>query len=330
MGAPPPQRSAGGSSGAGERHAEERCGSSPPCYSPHCLLPSWCRCAARPPAVEECTDTPASPAGCPGGRQPGGATRGAGSAPYRGRRRGAKKSLFAPGARWLVFTDLVLLPGAANAASQRPERWRSCASSHLVVYEFTQTCAVMAGTCCLCVAALLRVAIVPAASLPVAVKGRHWKTLSSLLFNTLYVSTHVPRGYRCGRGPWRRLASRAGNSRSAPPLGALAPYPKSSCRTKSVHLVFRIFGTHRLGPFKVVGRAPTAEFRQLERHNVDRPESVGLPAECRAKRWWHGPTGHFFTKTRNKNLFSTATEPISTRPPWLQPATPPSRLYSRV
>ena len=36
------------------------------------------RCAARPPAVEECADAPTRPAGCPGGRQPGGATRGAG------------------------------------------------------------------------------------------------------------------------------------------------------------------------------------------------------------------------------------------------------------
>ena len=32
--------------------------------------------------------------------------------------------------------------------------------------------------------------------------------------------------------------------------------------------------------------APAAEFRQQERHNVDRPDGVGLPAECRAKRWW--------------------------------------------
>ena len=39
---------------------------------------------------------------------------------------------------------------------------------------------------------------------------------------------------------------------------------------------------------------------------------------------WHAPRGHFFTKTRNKYLFSTA------RPPRLQPAKPPSRLYSRV
>ena len=36
------------------------------------------RCAARPPAVEECADAPIRPARCPGGRQPGGATRGAG------------------------------------------------------------------------------------------------------------------------------------------------------------------------------------------------------------------------------------------------------------
>ena len=35
-------------------------------------------CAARAPAVEECTDAPTSSAGCPGGRQPGEATRGAG------------------------------------------------------------------------------------------------------------------------------------------------------------------------------------------------------------------------------------------------------------
>ena len=90
------------------------------------------RCAARPPVVQECTDAPTSPAGCPGGHQPWGATRGRGSARCRGRRRGAKKSLFAPGARWLVSTGLALLPGAANAASLKPRRGRSCALSRLV------------------------------------------------------------------------------------------------------------------------------------------------------------------------------------------------------
>ena len=154
-----------------------------------------------------------------------------GSARCRGRQRGAKKSLFAPGARWLVSTGLALLPGAANVASLKPGRWRSCASSRLVNLEFTRTCTIMAGTCCLCVAAILRVAVVLAASLPVAVKGRCCKTLFLSTFNTLFVSTHVPRGCRGGRSPWRRLAplaSRAGNSRSSPPQGALAPYPKSN------------------------------------------------------------------------------------------------------
>ena len=40
-----------------------------------------------------------------------------GSARCRGRRRGAKKSLFAPDARWLLFKDLTLLLGTANTAS---------------------------------------------------------------------------------------------------------------------------------------------------------------------------------------------------------------------
>ena len=95
-----------------------------------------------------------------------------GSARCRGRRRGVKKSLFAPDARWLVSTDLALLPGAANVASLKPGRWRSCALSRLVTHEFTQSCAVMAGTCSLCVAALQRVAVVLAALLPEALKGR--------------------------------------------------------------------------------------------------------------------------------------------------------------
>ena len=57
-----------------------------------------------------------------------------GSARCRGRRRGAKKLLFAPDARWLVSTDLTLLPGAANTASLKPRRGRSCASSRLVIH----------------------------------------------------------------------------------------------------------------------------------------------------------------------------------------------------
>ena len=36
------------------------------------------RCAARPPAVEECKDVPTRPAGCPRGHQPWGTTRGMG------------------------------------------------------------------------------------------------------------------------------------------------------------------------------------------------------------------------------------------------------------
>ena len=36
------------------------------------------RCVARSPAVEDCADAPIRLAGCPGGRQPGGATRGVG------------------------------------------------------------------------------------------------------------------------------------------------------------------------------------------------------------------------------------------------------------
>ena len=36
------------------------------------------RCAARAPAVDKCADAPTSPAGCLGGHEPGGATRGAG------------------------------------------------------------------------------------------------------------------------------------------------------------------------------------------------------------------------------------------------------------
>ena len=56
-----------------------------------------------------------------------------GSARCHGSRRGAKKSLFAPDARWLVSTDLALLPGAANVASLKPGSWRSYAVSCLVI-----------------------------------------------------------------------------------------------------------------------------------------------------------------------------------------------------
>ena len=168
MSAPPPQRSAGGSARAGERHAEERCCSSPPCCSTRGLLPSY-------------TPLRFVPAG--GGGLRGRADKSGrlswwspawGSARGRGRMRGAKKSLFAPHARWLVSTDLSLLPGAANAASLKPGRWRSCALSRLVILEFTPTCAVTAGTCCLCMVVLLSVAVVLAASLPEAVKGRRF------------------------------------------------------------------------------------------------------------------------------------------------------------
>ena len=129
------------------------------------------RYAARPPAVEECAYAPTRPAGCPGGRQPGGATRGAGERSLS-RLTDAKKSLFAPGARWLVSTDLALLLGAANVASLKPGSWRSYASSRHVIHELTPTITIMAGTCCLCVAELLRVAVVLAASLREAVKGQ--------------------------------------------------------------------------------------------------------------------------------------------------------------
>ena len=88
-----------------------------------------------------------------------------GSARCRGRRRGAKKLRFAPDTRWLVSTDLSLLPGAANAASLKPGRWWSCASSRLVIHDFTQTCAVLVGTIRLCVAVLLRMAVFLAVSL---------------------------------------------------------------------------------------------------------------------------------------------------------------------
>ena len=129
MGAPPPQRSAGGSAGAGEHHAEERCGSSPPCCSPRgttvlhaaalCARRRW-RNARTRRQVHPALLVVASL----------GERRAAqGSARCRGRRRGAKKSLFAPDARWPVSTDLSLLPGAANAASLQFKRLRSCASS---------------------------------------------------------------------------------------------------------------------------------------------------------------------------------------------------------
>ena len=130
------------------------------------------RCAARPPAEEECTDAPTRPAFCPVVTNLGERRAARGSARCRGRPRGAKKSLFAPGVRWLVSTDPSLLPGAANAASRKPGRRRSCVSSRLVIHDFMRICTILAGTRCLCMVALLRVAVVLAASLPEAVKGR--------------------------------------------------------------------------------------------------------------------------------------------------------------
>ena len=227
MGAYPPQRSAGGSAGAGEHHAEERCCSSPPCCSPRGKLPCYAplRCAARPPAVEDCADAPTSPAGCPGGRQPWGATRGAGkrSLSWHGEARKSRCSRRAH-AGWCPRTSR-----CCPALPTWPAESRSYASSRLVIHKFTRTCTIMTGTCCLCMAAILRVAAVLASSLPDAVKGRCCETLFSRAFNTLFVCTQVPRGCRGGRRPWRRLPAGRGTAAALPRM-ALSPHTPSPTR----------------------------------------------------------------------------------------------------
>ena len=139
------------------------------------------RCAARAPAVEECADALTRPAGCPGGRQPGGATRGAGERSLsRQTERREKVAVRARRALAGVHEPRVAARRCQRGQPEAQRRW-SYALSRLVILEFTRTYAVIAGTCCLCMAALLRVAVVLAASLPKAVKGRCYKTLSFLL-----------------------------------------------------------------------------------------------------------------------------------------------------
>ena len=176
-------------------------------------------CAARPPVVEECADAPIRPAGCLGGRQPGGATRGVGERSLS--RLTELREKVAVRARHTLAG--VHGPVVAVRRYQRgktdarkgtelrlvtPRHPRVHANLRYYGWNVLPVCG--GDTAC----------------------GRHPRCFTSrgcegtlLLnaflsaFNTLSVSTHLPRGCRDGRRPWRRLASRAGNSRSAPRWG---------------------------------------------------------------------------------------------------------------
>lgn len=87
----------------------------------------------------------------------------------------------------------------------------------------------MAGTCCLCVAVLLHVAIVLAASLSEVVGGHCSNTISSQLsIHPLFPCKCL--GCRGGRRPCRRLSRRAGDTRSLQAYSGTRPYiyPKAN------------------------------------------------------------------------------------------------------
>ena len=186
------------------------------------------RCAARPPAVEECTDAPTNSAGCLGGRQPGGASRGAGERSLSQQTEWREKVAVRAG-RTLAG---VHGPRVDARRCQRGQREaQKGAELRLVTPRHPR---VHANQCCygwnvlLVCGGATACGRRPRCFTSGGCEGTLLQNAFLSAFNTLFVSTHVPRGCRGGRRPSRRLASRAGNSRSAPPHGALSPYPKSS------------------------------------------------------------------------------------------------------
>ena len=226
-GAPPPQRSEGGSAGAGEHHAEERWGGSPPCCSPRGLLPCCAplRCAL------------AGGGGMHGRADKSGRLSWWSLAWGSDARHGGALAVAAHGearkSRCSRQTHVGQYPRTSRCCQRcqrgqleaqkatelrlvTPRHPRVHANLHYSGWNALPVCS--GDTAC---------GRRPRCFASGSCEGTLLQNAFLSAFNTLSVSTHVPRGCHGGRRPWRRLVSRAGNSRSAPPHGALAPNPKS-------------------------------------------------------------------------------------------------------
>ena len=184
------------------------------------------RYAARAPAEEECADAPTSPAGYIGGHQPGGATRGAGERSLlRQTERREKVDVRARHTLAGVHGPRVAArrcqrgqPEAQKVAELRlvtPRHPRVHANLRCYCWNVLPVCG--GATAC---------GRRPRCFASGGCEGTTLRNAFLSAFDTLSISTHVPRGCRGGRIPWRRLLAVQGTA-AALPRKALSPHTPS-------------------------------------------------------------------------------------------------------